>query len=80
MNVIIHNYRNCKYLINTNNISCASFYPADPDSYAKVMEEYGGPLMFIDIDWHYGLSTTILVKPEVAEEFLKLYESAVEIF
>lgn len=81
MTVILHNFRGIKYLINTNNINSVSFSAVDSKQYADEIAEAGGsPLTRIHIDWYGGSSTSILVISEVAEEFLNLFEDAVEIF
>lgn len=81
MTVILHNFRGIKYLINTNNINSVSFSAVDSKQYADEIAEAGGsPLTRIHIDWYGGSSTNILAISEVAEEFLNLFEDAVEIF
>lgn len=81
MIVILHNFRGSKYLINTNNINSVEIRPVNPETYAKeIAEAGGGPLSFIYIDWQFNASTSILVSSETAEEFLNLFEDAVEIF
>ena len=88
MTVILHNFRGIKYLINTNNINSVSFsavdskqYAVDSKQYADEIAEAGGsPLTRIHIDWYGGSSTSILATSEVADEFLNLFEYAVEIF
>ena len=81
MTVILHNFRDIKYLINTNNINSVSFSTVDSKQYADEIAEAGGsPLTRIHIDWHGGSSTSILAISEVADEFLNLFENAIEIF
>lgn len=81
MTVILHNFRGFKYLINTNNINSVSFTVVDSKQYADEIAEAGGsPLTRIYINWHGGSSTDLLATSEVAEEFLNLFEYAVEIF
>ncbi len=80
MIVILHNFRGSKYLINTNNINAVEIRPANSKTYADEIAEAGGPLSFIYIDWQFNASTSILVSSETAEEFLNLFEDAVEIF
>lgn len=81
MTVILHNFRGIKYLINTNNINSVSFTVVDSKQYADEIAEAGGsPLTRIHIDWYGGSSTSILATSEVADEFLNLFEYAVEIF
>lgn len=81
MNVIIRNFRGYKYLINTNNINAVSFSAVDSKQYADEIAEAGGsPLTRIHIDWYGGSSTSILATSEVADEFLNLFENAIEIF
>lgn len=81
MIVILHNFRGSKYLINTNNINAVEIRPANSETYAKEIAEAGsGPLSFIYIDWQFNTSTSILVSSETAEEFLNLFEGAIEIF
>ena len=81
MIVILHNFRGFKYLINTNNINSVSFSAVDSKQYADEIAEAGGsPLTRIYIDWYGGSSTGLLATSEVAEEFLNLFEDAVEIF
>lgn len=81
MIVILHNFRGFKYLINTNNINSVSFTVVDSKQYADEIAEAGGsPLTRIYIDWHGGSSTGLLATSEVADEFLNLFEDAVEIF
>ena len=81
MTVILHNFRGIKYLINTNNINSVSFSAVDSKQYADEIAEAGGsPLTRIHIDWYGGSSTSILATSEVADEFLNLFEYAVEIF
>lgn len=81
MTVILHNFRGIKYLINTNNINSVSFSAVDSKQYADEIAEAGGsPLTRIHIDWYGGSSTNILAISEVAEEFLNLFENAIEIF
>lgn len=81
MTVILHNFRGIKYLINTNNINSVSFSAVDSKQYADEIAEAGGsPLTRIHIDWYGGSSTNILAISEVADEFLNLFEDAVEIF
>lgn len=46
----------------------------------EIAEAGGGPLSFIYIDWQFNASTSILVSSETAEEFLNLFEGAIEIF
>ena len=77
MTVILHNFRGIKYLINTNNINSVSFSAVDSKQYA---EAGGSPLTRIHIDWYGGSSTSILATSEVADEFLNLFENAIEIF
>lgn len=81
MNVITRNFRGYKYLINTNNINAVSFFPVDSKQYADEIAEAGGsPLTRIYIDWYGGSSTSLLATSEVADEFLNLFENAIEIF
>ena len=81
MTVILHNFRGIKYLINTNNINSVSFTVVDSKQYADEIAEAGGsPLTRIYIDWYGGSSTGLLATSEVAEEFLNLFENAIEIF
>ena len=81
MTVILHNFRSIKYLINTNNINSVSFTVVDSKQYADEIAEAGGsPLTRIHIDWYGGSSTSILAISEVADEFLNLFENAIEIF
>lgn len=81
MIVILHNFRGFKYLINTNNINSVSFTVVDSKQYADEIAEAGGnPLTRIYIDWYGGSSTGLLATSEVAEEFLNLFEDAIEIF
>ena len=81
MIVILHNFRGSKYLINTNNINAVEIRPVNSETYAKEIAEAGdGPLSFIYIDWQFNTSTSILVSSETAEEFLNLFEGAIEIF
>ena len=81
MNVIIRNFRGFKYLINTNNINSVSFTVVDSKQYADEIAEAGGnPLTRIYIDWYGGSSTGLLATSEVADEFLNLFEDAIEIF
>lgn len=81
MTVILHNFRGIKYLINTNNINSVSFSAVDSKQYADEIAEAGGsPLTRIHIDWYGGSSTSTLVSSEIAEEFLNLFENAIEIF
>lgn len=81
MTVILHNFRDIKYLINTNNINSVSFSTVDSKQYADEIAEAGGsPLTRIHIDWYGGSSTSILATSEVADEFLNLFENAIEIF
>lgn len=81
MIVILHNFRGIKYLINTNNINSVSFSAVDSKQYADEIAEAGGsPLTRIHIDWYGGSSTSLLATSEVADEFLNLFESAIEIF
>lgn len=81
MTVILHNFRGFKYLINTNNINSVSFSPVDSKQYADEIAEAGGsPLTRIHIDWYGGSSTSLLATSEVADEFLNLFENAIEIF
>lgn len=81
MTVILHNFRGIKYLINTNNINSVSFSAADSKQYADEIAEAGGsPLTRIHIDWYGGSSTSLLATSEVADEFLNLFENAIEIF
>ena len=81
MTVILHNFRDIKYLIKTNNINSVSFSAVDSKQYADEIAEAGGsPLMRIHIDWYGGSSTSILAISEVADEFLNLFENAIEIF
>ena len=81
MTVILHNFRGIKYLINTNNINSVSFSAVDSKQYADEIAEAGGsPLTRIYIDWYGGSSTGLLATSEVADEFLNLFEDAVEIF
>lgn len=81
MIVILHNFRGFKYLINTNNINSVSFTVVDSKQYADEIAEVGGsPLTRIYIDWYGGSSTGLLATSEVAEEFLNLFEDAIEIF
>ena len=80
MIVILHNFRGSKYLINTNNINAVEIRPVNSEIYAKEIAEAGdGPLSFIYIDWQFNTSTSILVSSETAEEFLNLFEGAIEI-
>lgn len=81
MIVILHNFRGIRYLINTNNINSVSFSAVDSKQYADEIAEAGGsPLTRIHIDWYGGSSTSLLATSEVAEEFLNLFEDAIEIF
>lgn len=81
MIVILHNFRGIRYLINTNNINSVSFSAVDSKQYADEIAEAGGsPLTRIHIDWYGGSSTSLLATSEVAEEFLNLFENAIEIF
>lgn len=81
MTVILHNFRDIKYLINTNNINSVSFSTVDSKQYADEIAEAGGsPLTRIHINWYGGSSTSILATSEVADEFLNLFENAIEIF
>lgn len=81
MTVILHNFRGIKYLINTNNINSVSFSAVDSKQYADEIAEAGGsPLTRIHIDWYGGSSISILATSEVADEFLNLFENAIEIF
>ena len=81
MIVILHNFRGFKYLINTNNIKSVSFTVVDSKQYADEIAEAGGsPLTRIYIDWYGGSSTGLLATSEVADEFLNLFEDAIEIF
>lgn len=81
MTVILHNFCGIKYLINTNNINSVRFSAVDSKQYADEIAEAGGsPLTRIHIDWHGGSSTSILAISEVADEFLNLFENAIEIF
>lgn len=81
MTVILRNFRGFKYLINTNNINSVSFTVVDSKQYADEIAEAGGsPLTRIYIDWYGGSSTGLLATSEVAEEFLNLFENAIEIF
>lgn len=81
MIVILHNFRGFKYLINTNNINSVSFTVVDSKQYADEITEAGGsPLTRIHIDWYGGSSTSLLATSEVADEFLNLFENAIEIF
>ena len=81
MTVILHNFRGIKYLINTNNINSVSFSAVDSKQYAdEIVEAGGSPLTRIHIDWYGGSSTSILAISEVADEFLNLFENAIEIF
>lgn len=81
MIVILHNFRGIRYLINTNNINSVSFSAVDSKQYADEIAEAGGsPLTRIHIDWYGGSSTSLLAISEVAEEFLNLFENAIEIF
>lgn len=81
MTVILHNFRGIKYLIKTNNINGVSFSAVDSKQYADEIAEAGGsPLTRIHIDWYGGSSTSILATSEVADEFLNLFENAIEIF
>lgn len=81
MTVILHNFRGIKYLINTNNINSVSFSAVDSKQYADEIAEAGGsPLTRIHIDWYGGSSTGLLATSEVADEFLNLFENAIEIF
>lgn len=81
MTVILHNFRGIKYLIKTNNINSISFFAVDSKQYADEIAEAGGsPLTRIHIDWYGGSSTSILAISEVADEFLNLFENAIEIF
>ena len=81
MIVILHNFRGFKYLINTNNINSVSFTVVDSKQYADEIAEAGdSPLTRIYIDWYGGSSTGLLATSEVADEFLNLFEDAIEIF
>ena len=81
MTVILRNFRGIKYLINTNNINSVSFSAVDSKQYADEIAEAGGsPLTRIHIDWYGGSSISILAISEVADEFLNLFENAIEIF
>lgn len=81
MTVILHNFRGIKYLINTNNINSVSFTVVDSKQYADEIAEAGGsPLTRIHIDWYGGSSTSLLATSEVADEFLNLFENAIELF
>lgn len=81
MIVILHNFRGIRYLINTNNINSVSFSAVDSKQYADEIAEAGGsPLTRIHIDWYGGSSTSLLATSEVAEEFLNLFEDAIDIF
>lgn len=81
MIVILHNFRGIRYLINTNNINSVSFFAVDSKQYADEIAEAGGsPLTRIHIDWYGGSSTSLLATSEVAEEFLNLFEDAIDIF
>lgn len=81
MTVILHDFHGNKYLINTNNINGVSFYAVDPKQYAdKIVEAGGSPLTRIYIDWYGGSSTSLITTSEVADEFLNLFEDAIEIF
>lgn len=81
MIVILHNFCGFKYLINTNNINSVSFTVVDSKQYADEIAEAGGsPLTRIYINWYGGSSTGLLATSEVADEFLNLFEDAVEIF
>ena len=81
MIVILHNFRGIRYLINTNNINSVSFSAVDSEQYADEIAEAGGsPLTRIHIDWYGGSSTSLLATSEVAEEFLNLFEDAIDIF
>lgn len=81
MTVILHNFRDIKYLINTNNINNVSFSAVDSKQYADEIAEAGGsPLTRIHIDWYGGSSISILAISEVADEFLNLFENTIEIF
>lgn len=81
MTVILHNFRGIKYLIKTNNINSVSFSAVDSKQYADEIAEAGGsPLTRIHIDWYGGSSTSLLTTSEVADEFLNLFENAIEIF
>lgn len=81
MIVILHNFRGIRYLINTNNINSVSFSAVDSKQYADEIAEAGGsPLTRIHIDWYGGSSTSLLATSEVAEEFLNLFENAIDIF
>lgn len=81
MTVILRNFRGIKYLINTNNINSVSFSAVDSKQYADEIAEVGGsPLTRIHIDWYGGSSTSLLATSEVADEFLNLFENAIEIF
>lgn len=81
MIVILHNFCGIRYLINTNNINSVSFSAVDSKQYADEIAEAGGsPLTRIHIDWYGGSSTSLLAISEVAEEFLNLFEDAIEIF
>lgn len=81
MIVILHDFHGNKYLINTNNINGVSFYAVDPKQFAdKIAEAGGSPLTRIYVDWHSGYSMSLLATSEVADEFLNLFEDAIEIF
>lgn len=81
MTVILHNFRGIKYLINTNNINSVSFSAVDSKQYADEIAEAGGsPLTRIHVDWYGGSSTSLLATSEVSDEFLNLFENAIEIF
>lgn len=81
MTVILHNFRGIKYLINTNNINSVSFSAVDSKQYVdEIAEADGSPLTRIYINWYGGSSTSILAISEVADEFLNLFENAIEIF
>lgn len=81
MNVILHNFRGIKYLINTNSINSVSFTVVDSKQYADEIAEAGGrPLTRIHIDWYGDSSTSLLATSEVADDFLNLFENVIEIF
>lgn len=81
MIVILHNFCGIRYLINTNNINSVSFSAVDSKQYADEIAEAGGsPLTRIHINWYGGSSTSLLATSEVAEEFLNLFEDAIDIF
>lgn len=80
MIVILHNFYGSKYLINTKNINSVELVPADPDKYAEEITKNGDPLTRMFINWFGGSSTSVLISTEVAEEFVNIFEDAVELF